>query len=48
MFRYNDRATRDNPLTDSDRFALAVSQIVGKPLTYAEMTGKVEETSEPF
>jgi transposase-like protein len=48
IFRYNNRATRDNPLTDSDRFALAVSQIVGKRLTYAELTGKVEETSEPF
>jgi len=42
IFRYNNRATRDNPLTDSDRFALAVSQIVGKRLTYAELTGKVE------
>jgi transposase-like protein len=48
VFRYNDRATRDNPLTDSDRFVLAVSQIVGKRLTYAELTGKVEETREPF
>ncbi|MGD0631575.1 MAG: IS1595 family transposase [Terracidiphilus sp.] len=27
MFRFNNRATKDNPLTDSDRFALAVSQI---------------------
>ena len=41
VFRYNNRATRDNPLTDADRFALAVSQIVGKRLTYAELTGKV-------
>jgi hypothetical protein len=48
IFRYNNRATRDNPLTDSDRFALAVSQIVGKRLTYAELTGKVPETTEPF
>ena len=48
VFRYNNRATRNNPLNDSDRFALAVSQIVGKRLTYAELTGKVEETSEPF
>ena len=49
VFRYNNRATRDNPLEDSDRFVLAVSQIVGKRLTYAELTGKVGETSEePF
>ena len=39
-FRYNNRATKDNPLTDSDRFALAVSQIVGKRLTFAQLTGK--------
>jgi len=44
-FRFNNRATKDNPLNDSDRFVLAVSQIVGKRLTYAELTGKVGETS---
>jgi transposase-like protein len=44
VFRYNNRATKDNPLTDADRFTLAVSQIVGKRLTYAELTGKVGET----
>ena len=44
-FRYNNRATKDNPLTDADRFALAVSQIQGKRLTYAELTGKVGETT---
>lgn len=41
VFRYNNRATKDNPLTDADRFALAVSQVSGKRLTYAELTGKV-------
>jgi len=40
VFRYNLRATKDNPLNDSDRFAWAVSQIVNKRLTYAELTGK--------
>lgn len=39
-FRYNNRATKDNPLDDGDRFALAVTQIVGKRLTYSELTGK--------
>jgi transposase-like protein len=49
VFRYNNRATKDNPLDDADRFMLAVSQIYGKRLTYAELTGKVGETSaEPF
>jgi ISXO2-like transposase domain/Transposase zinc-ribbon domain len=45
MFRYNNRATKDNPLTDADRFMLAVSQIEGRRLTYAELTGKVGETT---
>jgi transposase-like protein len=45
VFRYNNRATKDNPLTDSDRFALAVSQVAGKRLTYAELTGKTEPAS---
>jgi hypothetical protein len=39
VFRYNNRATKDNPLTDEDRFALAMSQIVGRRLTYATLTG---------
>jgi transposase-like protein len=43
VFRYNNRATKDNPLNDSDRFDLAVRQIVGKRLTYAELTGKTGE-----
>ena len=49
MFRYNNRATKDNPIEDADRFVLAVSQIAGKRLTYAELTGKVGETTQrPF
>ncbi|MGC2639835.1 MAG: IS1595 family transposase [Acidobacteriaceae bacterium] len=44
-FRYNNRATRENPLNDADRFAIAVSQIVGKRLTYSELTGKVAKKS---
>jgi transposase-like protein len=52
-FRYNNRATKDNPLDDGDRFALAVSQIVGRRLTYKELTGKAASEgdarqSEPF
>jgi transposase-like protein len=39
-FRYNNRKD-DN----ADRFALALSQIVGKRLTFAEVTGKVGETA---
>jgi transposase-like protein len=47
VFRFNNRATKDNPLDDADRFMLAVSQISGKRLTYAGLTGKVGEI-EPF
>jgi transposase-like protein len=49
VFRFNNRATKDNPLNDADRFALAVSQVAGKRLTYAELTGKEGETGAvPF
>ncbi len=40
-FRYNNRKN----MTDADRFALALSQVTGKRLTYAEVTGKVGETT---
>jgi transposase-like protein len=36
VFRYNNRKN----MTDAQRFALAMSQIGGKRLTYAELTGK--------
>jgi transposase-like protein len=39
-FKYNNRATKDNPLTDADRFTLALSQVAGKRLTFDELTGK--------
>ncbi len=38
-FRFNNR----QDMNDSDRFDLAVRQIVGKRLTWAEVTGKVPE-----
>jgi transposase-like protein len=47
-FRYNNRATKDNPLDDRDRFLVAVSQVANKRLTYKELTGKTKEQSEPF
>jgi len=40
VFRYNNRATKDNPLTDSDRFAYLMAKVAGKRLTYATLTGK--------
>ena len=40
-FRYNTRKDLDDPA----RFVAVMGQIVGKRLTYAELTGKVGETS---
>jgi hypothetical protein len=40
MFRFNNRKDLD----DAGRFNLVVSQIVGKRLTFAQLTGKVGET----
>lgn len=36
MFRFNNR----KDMSDSQRFALAMSQIGGKRLTYSQLTGK--------
>jgi|SRR5579875_1077267 transposase-like protein len=46
VFRYNLRATKENPLNDADRFAFALTQVAGKRLTYAELTGKAGETTQ--
>ena len=43
VFRFNNRATRENLMNDADRFKLALSQIAGKRLTFAEVTGKTAE-----
>jgi transposase-like protein len=40
VFRFNNRATKDNPINDADRFTLAMNQISGKRLTYSELTGQ--------
>lgn len=45
VFRYNNRATRERKITDADRFGMAVSKLFGKRLTFAELTGKLAETS---
>jgi transposase-like protein len=39
-FRYNNRATSENPMNDGDRFDRVVRQIVGKRLTWNHLTGK--------
>jgi transposase-like protein len=59
VFRYNNRK-HDNktPVSDSERFKLAMSQVAGRRITYADLTGKDEsprhaptgagETTVPF
>jgi hypothetical protein len=40
-FRYNNRKN----MNDADRFSAVLSQVAGKRLTFAEVTGKVGETA---
>ena len=49
VFRYNNRGTKENPLNDADRMSRLCSQLVGKRLTYAELTAKEDKKQEvPF
>jgi transposase-like protein len=58
VFRYNNRKDGDRKLTDSDRFAAVATQILGRRLTYSDLTGKSDsphqsptgtrETQVPF
>src|SRR5882724_4908077 len=41
VYRYNNRGSKENPVNDGERFQKALSQIAGKRLTFAEVTGKV-------
>lgn len=41
VFRYTNRATKQKRVTDADRFEKIVRKMVGKRLTFAELTGKV-------
>jgi hypothetical protein len=41
------RGCRGGPLTDEDRFALAMSQIVGRRLTYTQLTGQGADRHTP-
>jgi ISXO2-like transposase domain len=47
-FRYNHRKdSAGNKLNDGERFSIALSQIVGKRITYKELTGKTEDAGSP-
>jgi ISXO2-like transposase domain/Transposase zinc-ribbon domain len=39
-FRFNTRKDGDRKISDSERFDIAMSQVIGKRLTFAELTGK--------
>jgi transposase-like protein len=43
-FRFNNRGNKETPIHDGQRFEMLLSQIAGKRLTYAEVTGKVTPT----
>ena len=41
VFRYNNRKHADkSPMTDAERFTLAMKQVAGRRLTYTALTGK--------
>jgi transposase-like protein len=44
-FRYNNRKDCDGPVSDGERFNNVLSHVLGKRLTYAELTGKVGATA---
>jgi transposase-like protein len=45
VFRFNNRGNKKERVNDADRFSLALSQIAGKRLTFAEVTGKVGQAA---
>jgi hypothetical protein len=45
MFRFINRATKKQNVTDAARFDKVLSQVVEKRLTYAEVIGKTEEAA---
>jgi len=47
-FRFNNRGSKENRISDSERFDNVLSHVLGKRLTYAEVTGKTTPTdSQP-
>jgi hypothetical protein len=45
VYRYNNRNKKEAPFNVGERFEKALSQIAGKRLTFAEVTGKVGQTN---
>ncbi len=42
VFRYNNRGSKELPVSDAHRFARVMAEVAGRRLTYAELTGKNE------
>lgn len=47
VFRFNNRGSKTSPVNDGDRMSRLCSQIIGKRLTYAELTAKEAKKPEP-
>jgi len=45
IFRFNNRKDGERKVSDYERFNLALGQVAGRRLTFAEVTGKVGETT---
>jgi transposase-like protein len=45
VFRYNNRGTKENKVTDSDRFDMIIRKILGKRLTFSALTGKTADAT---
>jgi hypothetical protein len=43
-FRFNTRKDGNRKISDSGRFHITMPQVLGKRLTFAELTGRVNET----
>src|SRR5580704_611068 len=42
-FRFNNRATKENPMNDADRFKAVMGNVFGRRLTWDELTGKTPD-----
>src|SRR5216684_3459140 len=47
VFRFNHRKDGNRKLNDSDRFTAVMSQVLGRRLTYSDLTGKSDSPHHP-
>jgi len=48
VYRFNLFNRKDEKITNADRFALVLSNVAGKRLTWSTLTGKEGGSQEPF